>query len=67
MDFNFGLPGVFVGMIIAGWLLAYVRDASRRSPMLLTFSALLVGMFVLIVATTSAFLCARCSGPRSGC
>jgi oligosaccharide repeat unit polymerase len=47
--FDFGLTGVFLGMTLTGWFLGWVRNVSRRSPMMLTFSALLLGMFALVI------------------
>jgi oligosaccharide repeat unit polymerase len=39
--FNFGMPGVCFGMALLGWITGRVRNASTRSPLWLTFSALL--------------------------
>lgn len=47
--FNFGIPGVLLGMIFCGWVLTWARNSSRRSPLRLTFAALLIGMYVIFV------------------
>jgi oligosaccharide repeat unit polymerase len=47
--FNFGLPGVFAGMIFMGYMLCFFRERQRRGPLWLVWSALFFSMFTLIV------------------
>jgi oligosaccharide repeat unit polymerase len=45
--FNFGMPGVFVGMTLLGLLMGRVRNASRDGPLALVFGSL---VFVMVVS-----------------
>ena len=47
--FNFGLPGMFFGMILLGWLTAYTRNHSRDGPWELTLACLMFLFMVIIV------------------
>jgi hypothetical protein len=47
--FNFGLPGVLLGMILTGFATARMRGASRRSAMWLLTVTLFYGMMLAIV------------------
>ena len=47
--FNFGMPGVLLGMILTGFVTGWVRARSRRSAAWSTFAALFYGMMLAIV------------------
>jgi len=47
--FNFGIPGVLLGMILTGYLTGRVRNASVEGPLKLVWSALVFGMLALVV------------------
>lgn len=44
--FNFGMPGVFLGMTLLGFVTGRVRNAARASPLWLVFSSLIFVMMV---------------------
>jgi oligosaccharide repeat unit polymerase len=50
--FNFGIPGVLLGMIFTGWLTARVRNASADSALKLTWSGIFFGMMTLLIRNT---------------
>jgi oligosaccharide repeat unit polymerase len=47
--FNFGLAGVFAGMIFMGYLLCFFRERQRAGPLWMVWSALFFLMLELIV------------------
>jgi len=47
--FNFGMPGVLVGMIFMGYLLCFFRKKLQAGPLWLVWSALFFSMLELIV------------------
>jgi oligosaccharide repeat unit polymerase len=47
--FNFGLPGVFVGMAFVGYMLCFFRERQRRGPLWQAWSAFFFSMSALIV------------------
>ena len=47
--FNFGLPGVFAGMILMGYLLCVFRKRQHMGPLWMVWSALFFLMLELIV------------------
>jgi oligosaccharide repeat unit polymerase len=47
--FNFGMPGILIGMVSLGYLTGRVRNRSRRSPLVLTFASLMTIMMVGLV------------------
>ena len=47
--FNFGVPGVAIGMTLLGLVFGRVRNRARDGPLWLVWSALFMGMLVLLV------------------
>jgi oligosaccharide repeat unit polymerase len=47
--FNFGLPGVLLGMILTGYVISRIRNQAAASGMVLATSALVLGMSLLLV------------------
>jgi len=47
--FNFGMPGVLLGMIFMGYLLCFFRKKQQNGPLWLVWSALFYSMLELIV------------------
>jgi oligosaccharide repeat unit polymerase len=47
--FNFGLPGVLIGMTLMGYMLCFFRERQCRGALWMVWSALLFTMFALIV------------------
>jgi hypothetical protein len=52
--FNFGIPGVLLGMVLLGFLLASIRAADHRSPYRLLVSAISFSVGLLIVRNVVA-------------
>jgi oligosaccharide repeat unit polymerase len=53
--FNYGLPGVLVGMTLIGWVTGRFRNSARNNPFWLTVSALYVSMMMLLVRNSLAY------------
>jgi biotin transporter BioY len=47
--FNFGVPGILFGCILAGFVTGWLRSAAQDSPLKLASSALFFGMMVIYV------------------